>query len=168
MDALFRVIVNPELASLTEHLCKLPEADLRYIIFLCDYNDSPFWQLPDEVREKKARQLAYANGEEPIPVEQLQEAMDEYKSLIWDEDKEQLRMLTNKIYKLNKSMADEEDPGKLKTLTASINLLKQEKEQLGRSVQAELENIVIKGKRQLSNIELWQRNRKRKKEYENI
>ena len=112
MNSSFKVILNPEVAAFTEHLSKLPEADLKYVIFMCDYNDSPFWQLPDEVRDRKAMAKAYENGEKPLPRPLIEAAMEEYRTLVWDEEQEQRRMLTNKIHRLNKALTAEESDSK--------------------------------------------------------
>ena len=89
MNSSFKVILNPEVAAFTEHLSKLPEADLKYVIFMCDFNDSPFWQLPDEVGDRKAMAKAYENGEKPLPRPLIEAAMEEYRTLVWDEEQEQ-------------------------------------------------------------------------------
>ena len=94
--------------------------------------------------------------------------MEEYRSLLWDENQEQRRMLTNKIHKLNKALTVEESDSKIKGILSSISLLKEQKANLEKQLQAEADSILIKGKRQLSNMELWQRNQKRRKEYEKI
>ena len=168
MNSSFKVILNPEVAAFTEHLSKLPEADLKYVIFMCDYNDSPFWQLPDEVRDRKAMAKAYENGEKPLPRPLIEAAMEEYRTLVWDEEQEQRRMLTNKIHRLNKALTAEESDSKIKGILNSISLLKEQKANLDKQLQAQADSIVIKGKRELSNMELWQRNQKRRKEYEQI
>lgn len=168
MNSSFSILLNPELAALTDYLYKLPEPDLRYVIFMCDYNDSPYWQLPDDVRDRKARSAAYPNGEKPIDRVVIEHAMEEYRSLIWDENHEQQRMLTNKIAKMNKSLIVEESDVKIKGLLSSINLMKAEKMNLERQMQADIDQLTIKGKRSLSNIEEWQRRQKKKKEYEKI
>lgn len=166
MDSTFKVILNPEAAAMTQHLSRLPEADLRYVIFMCDYNDSPFWQLPTEVRDRKAVSLAYANGEKPINRELVELAMEEYRSLIWDEDEEQRRMLTDKIHRLNKALATEENDTKIKGLLNSIQLLKETKVKLERTMQAGVDSFIIKGKRKLSHTEEWQRRQKMKASYD--
>lgn len=168
MNSTFKTVLNPEAAALCEYLSKLPEADLKYVIFMCDYNDSPYWQFPNEVRERKAKAKAYENGEQPVSRTLLEKAMEEYRSLIWDDNMEQRRMLTSKIHQLNKLLTNETSESKIKGLIGSIKLLKAEKDALDREVQMGVDNTIIKGKRKLSFMEIWQQNQRKKKEYENI
>lgn len=166
MDSEYRVVLNPEAAMLTTYLSKLPEADLLYVIFVCDYNDSPFWQLPTDIRERKAFAKAYANGEKQLPRDIIENAIEEYRSLIWDEREEDIRMLKDKINKVRKSLMVEDSDTKIKSLLNSKKMLNEELVALERDKQATVDSFTIKGKRKLSHLELWQRNIRIKKQYD--
>lgn len=168
MDSSYKVILNPEVSMFTEHLGKLSEADLKFVIFMCDYNDSPFWQLPTEVRMKKAKAKAYDSEPSTADQHTLEAAMDEYRSLIWDDVEEHRMMLTDKINQLTKMLRNETVDSKIKSLLNSIKLLKEEQHTVGKELQQKSDVMVIKGNRKLSNIEQWQRNQKKKREYESI
>lgn len=164
--------------ELHEDVIKLiPEFDfieeklLKYIIFYADYRRSPIRSFPDFQRDRIAKLKAgYLETENLLERDAVRAFINEYTSLIYDEDLEMRGIFQEKIEVLKKEIKSPDISFKdLKEKRDMSRYFEQEIARIDLKISAESyeEKPDIKGGKSLSYIELWQRRRKKYKEMVN-
>lgn len=168
VDDKFKVILNPDAVKLVPELSQLTEQELLYVILAVDYSDSPFRMKPLEERKILAARRAFkAEYSEAFESEKFITAMNAYKGLIFDMRRETLDMYKRKVMILQKELFREDLSNKqMMEIDKSINFLEDRIQNISSALdQAEKDNLQIKGQRQLSWLEKWQRNQKEYKKF---
>lgn len=155
-----RCVVNPDALKLTTYLKKISKDEFYYIVLAYDY-ESPYHQLPEDDRKLKARRQVFkSGGGDDIETgnKNLIEAVQEYKSLQYDPQREILNNYIKRIKALNNDFLQETNMDKLVKLDKTIALIQKRAEDIQQKINKSLANIEVKGKRKLNYIELWQVN----------
>ena len=164
VDKSFKVILNPEAVKLVPELAGLSEKEVLFIILVEDYSDSPFRKKPYEERWSLAIKRVF--GDEPVNLEtdRIKLARDAYKSLVFDVRRETIDVYKRKlgVYQ-REQLAANVDFKRMKELDQMIQYLEERIQAIEVSLEADdITNVKLKGDRQLSYIEIWQ---KRQQEY---
>lgn len=164
VDKSFKAILNPEAVKLVPELAGLSEEELLFIILLEDYSDSPFRKKPFDERWSLAVKRVF--GDKPVNLEtpKIKIARDAYKSLVFDIRRETLDVYKRKVAMYHKeALAANIEFKRVKELDQMIQYLEDRIQAIEVSLEADdLASIKLKGDRQLSYIEIWQ---KRQQEY---
>lgn len=164
VDKNFKTILNPEAVKLVPELVGLSEKELLFIILVEDYSDSPFRKKPFEERWSLAIKRVF--GDEPVNLEtnNIKLARDAYKSLVFDIRRETLDVYKKKVALYHKeALAANIEFKRIKELDQAIQYLEDRIQAIEVSLAADdITNIKLKGDRELSYIEIWQ---KRQMEY---
>ena len=154
------VLLNPEAVKLCPDLAFLNDTQVKYLILVYDYVDSPYRKKPLDERKNIAFGKLYKETDHrPEELDYFLKAKDEYISLIYDERREQIEIYNNKIYRLQKKLEQEENTAEVTKISTAITTLRKEKETLERSLEVDEELIELKGGGTLSFIEQWKRNK---------
>lgn len=159
------IIVHKDAIKLVPELKGLTDNELKYVILVTDYIDSPLKAKPLSERKNLAKRIVYGNSSVRPETEKVRRAMEWYKSIIFDIRYETIDIYTEKIQRLQKETLNPDTPiTRLKEIDQAITFLQNRIVSLQRSISieegAELE---LKGGKKLSFIEIWQR---KQREYE--
>jgi hypothetical protein len=167
MDKKFEVVLNPDAVKLVPELSTLTQKELRYVILVIDYVDSPYRKKPYHERQMMARKSVFKDSRKNPETEKLQNAMEAYKSLVFDIRRETLDMFKKKVITMQKQMNSPDCLGnEITQLDKSITILENRIQSIEHDLNLEeTENITLKAGRKLSYIEIWQRNQKAYDEY---
>lgn len=163
--------LHKDAIRLVPELKGLNPKELKFVVLYKDYRLSPIKDFPDDQREK----LAFLNSGIPKEhqakiknSERIKKALFVFESLIYDERRElkgiyqeRLNLLKLEIRDRNLSLKD------IKEKKDFIEFFRKEIENIDKEVSSENyddDNVDIKGKRELSYIEKWQRRIKKFKE----
>jgi len=154
------VLLNPEAVKLCPDLAFLTDDQIKYIICVYDYIDSPYRKKPLEERKSIVFGKIFKQND-PIPeeLEGVKKGIDAYLSLIYDDRRIQIEIYQNKIHRLQKKLDEEESTSEITKISEAISKMRKEKELIDKSMEIEEELIELKGGGQLSFIEIWKRNR---------
>jgi hypothetical protein len=172
LDRNFKIILNPEAVKLVPELRSLDEKELEYVILVVDYIDSPFRKKGVDERKLMAKRKVYGDTKKNVETKKLINAMDGYKSLVFDIRRETIDVYKKKIKRLQRETLTESDDynlelRRLKGINESIDFLQGRIIKMERDLDADEKesNMVLKGNRRLSYIEIWQERQKRYSEY---
>lgn len=156
------VVLNPEAAKLVPELKSLKEAELWYVILVADYVDGPFRKKPYDERVQMALKKIWGGKRNPPTSYKILNAIEAYKSLVFDIRRETVDIYKRKVAILQKETLKEDLAlNSLKQIDQTIRFLSDRIESIERDLDTEEdENIELKGQRQLSYLEKWQRNQK--------
>jgi len=162
----FTVIVNPDAAKLVPELLSLSEDQLKYVILVIDYVDGPFRRLPLSERKIMAARKVF-NKDSVKESEKVLNAMEGYKGLVFDIRRETVDALKEKVLRLHQElMKDSTTPTQLQNIDKSITFLEKRIDAMEMDLDIEeKEKIELKAGRQLSYLEMWQRNQMKHQEY---
>jgi hypothetical protein len=162
VDKNFKVILNPEAVKLVPELSSLTNDEMIFVILVMDYEDSPFRKKPLE--ERRALAIKRVFGDKPVNVDnkKIYDAMESYKSLVFD-----IRRETLDVYKLKAQLYHKEalNPDvefkRIKELDQAIQFLEERIDKIQTSLEVdELNEFELKGQKKLSHVEVWQRRQK--------
>jgi hypothetical protein len=164
VDKTYTVLLNPEAVKLIPEFAVLTQQELLFIILVEDYCDSPFRKKPYEERWSLAVKRVF--GDNPINLEtnKIKVARDLYRSLVFDIRRETLDVYKRKAEMYHKQMLSSDiEFKKIKELDQAVQYLEDRIQSIEASLAADdITNVKLKGDRQLSYIEIWQ---KRQQEY---
>lgn len=164
VDKNFKAILNPEAVKLVPELASLSQEELLFVILVEDYCDSPFRKKPYE--ERWSLSIKRVFGDNPINLEtdKIKIARDLYHSLVFDIRRETLDVYKRKVAMYHKeALAANIEFKRIKELDQAIQYLEERIQSIEVSLEADdLASVRLKGDRQLSYVEIWQ---KRQQEY---
>lgn len=165
----FDVILNPDAVKLVPELTALTKEELLYVILVVDYADSPYRMKPLEERRAMAAKRIFSDTKKNVETAKVLNAMDCYKSLVFDIRRETKDIYSEKISVLQReTLTKDVSFGRMKEIDSTISFLQTRIDSIDKSLYTEeISNIVLKGKRELSYIEEWQRKQRDYNEFKN-
>jgi hypothetical protein len=163
----YTVVVNIEAAKLVPELSSLSEEELLYVILAIDNVDGPYRKLPPEERKLLAKRRIYKDQDINLNTPRFELAANGYRGLIFDIRRETVDVFKTKIIKFQKELlVMDQDFRKVKELEGSISFLSQRVTEIEYALDVEeKEEFELKGKKALSQVEIWQRNQRKHKEF---
>lgn len=163
----YTAVVNIEAAKLVPELSALSEDELLYIILAIDNVDGPFRKLPPDERALLAKRRVYKEVVVDLETSKIRKAADGYKGLIFDLRRETADVFKSKCIKFQKELLIMDQTfSKVKELEQSISYLTQKVTDIEYALDVEeKEEFELRGKKALSQVEIWQRNQRKYKEY---
>ena len=165
------VELHEDAVKLVPELKGIPKKILKFIVLYKDYRLSPIKDFPDDQREKLAFMNSGISDEERVKIlknPKVKKALEVFESLIYDERRElkaiyqeRLELLKMEIRDRNLSLKD------IKEKKDFIEFFRKEVENIDKELSTENyddDGVELKGKRELSYIERWQRRIKKFKE----
>lgn len=164
VDKSYNVILNQEAANLVPELTGLTEKELLYVILVMDYHDGPYRKKPFEERRSLAIRKAFGEKTVNLETKRIKDAMDAYKSLVFDIRRETLDVLKERARLYQKELLNPAIEFKrMKEIDQSIQYIEERIDKLETSLERDdLKEMELKGQKKLSYIEIWQ---KRQQEY---
>lgn len=168
----YEIILNPEAIKLVPELATLSKQELRYVILAADYVDSPFRRKPLEERKLMAIKRIWGSVKKKISeveTDKVRLALREYEGLIFDIRRHTIDVYKAKIKDLHlDTLREDLSFPKLKENTSQMEFLQEKIRILEKELDTEEEEqITLKGGKDLSFIEIWQRRqREHRKFYE--
>jgi len=164
VDKNWKIILNPEAAKLLPELSSLSEDWLLYVILVADYCDGPYRKKPFEERRSLAIKRVFGNKDINVDKKEILNAIDSYKSLVFDIRRETLDVYKEKVRVYHKeTLAPNMDFKRIKELDQAIQFLEERITKIETSLETDdIQEMELKGQKKLSYIELWQI---RQKEY---
>jgi len=159
LDKKNNIELYPGVLALCPDLNLLSGEEVKYVIYVYDYIFSPWRALPIDERKRKAIYRIYGD-KQIIPEDnpKVAKAIKEYREMIYDSRYETLENLITKINYLNNLISKEAINIKdLKDNMDMINTLTKHKEAIERDLSNEEEKMYLKGGKELSHLEKWQR-----------
>lgn len=165
------VELHEDAVRLVPELKGLPPRVMKFIVLFKDYRLSPIKDFPDEQRER----LAFMNSGIPdaergkvLKSPKVKRAMEVFESLIYDERRELKRIYQDRLDLLKLEIRDRSLSLKeIKEKKEFIEFFRKEVENIEKELSTEGyddDGVELKGKRELSYIERWQRRIKKFKE----
>ena len=152
------VILSPDAIKLCRDLAFLTDDQIKYIVLVYDYVDSPIRRKPLEERRRIARDKLSDSRIDPEDSPVVKKGIEEYTSMIYDNRRERMDILNNKISRMQKKLDDEEDDKIIKRYIETINLMSSEIDKLQEAIDIDEEMIEVRGNKKLTFIEIWKRN----------
>lgn len=167
MDKNFEVVLNKDAVKLVPELSTLTQDELKYVILVADYVDGPYRKKPIDERRLMAKKNVYGAKKTNAEPPKIKNALAGYKSLVFDIRRETIDVYKQKIKRAHKdSLAENTTTNELKAIDTSISFLTSRIESIQKDLDLEeMANLELKAGRQLSQIEIWQRNQKAHKEF---
>lgn len=162
VDKNFKVSPNSEAIKLVPELSVLTSDEFEFVVLVADYVDGPYRKKPLEERILLAKKKVYGNAKKKCETPKVKNALVVYKSLVFDIRRETIDIFQKKIDILQRDTLNP-DTGynDMVKIDKTITFLTNRVESINKSLDLEeLNNIEIKAGRQLSRIEIWQRNQK--------
>jgi hypothetical protein len=157
----YDVIANPEAVKLVPELAALSRDELRYVIYVADYVDSPFRRKPVDERKNLAINRIWKGKKKIKDVEtsKVVIALREYEGLIFDIRRRTIDIYKSKVEKLHsESLREDITFSRMKDVHSQIEFLQDKIMEFERELDHEEdEDIRLKGDKNLSTIEIWQR-----------
>lgn len=154
-------ILNKDVISLCEYLPKMNDKQLLYIIYSEDYTYGPYHRKPKAERQQLARVKVWGKNPPSLSkIKHLQEACDEYESLIFDVLRYKKDTYTSKLISLGKSLELENEPSRIGSILKAIDLIEERINLIDKEIDRQDERVELSGDRELSLIEKFMRNRK--------
>lgn len=155
-------VLDEEAVKLAPKLGKLKKEELLFVILFTDYA-SPYNQQPTAERLARAKRHVWGK-EAPEKIDEAKhiiEAIEEFKGLIYDEDREMLRNYKSKIVDYSEIINNETDPRKVKAYDDAVSVLENRVVKIEEKLRGKYEQqFVLKGDRRMSQIEMWQQNQR--------
>lgn len=162
------IVLNPEAIKLVPELKSLNQQELKYVILVVDYVDSPYRKKPFEERQLMARKTVYGDMKNNPETEKIRLAMVGYKSLVFDIRRETIDVYKKKVLILHKETLNETlSDSRVREIDKSITFYQDRISSMERDLDIEeTDKVEIKGGKKLSYLEMWQRNQKNFIEYQ--
>lgn len=157
IDKKNNAVLHPQAVMLCPELKDLSQEELLYVILAFDYT-SPYKQLPELERIRRAKYQVWQKSDYVIQNDNIQKAIDAYKGLQYDHDRELVIKYKATIEKFGQMLVEESNPKKLKELDEGIERLTTRVTALQKKVDSNDEAEVLRGGGELTWIEKWQRN----------
>lgn len=163
VDKNFSMIIHPDAYRLVPELKSLDEKDMLYVILVADYIDGPFRKLPIEERKLLAKKKVYGDkAPYPEKTAKIRHAIEGYKGLVFDIRYETIDIYKSKIKKMHlETLSSDISVSRMKEVDASISFLEERIAKIEKDLNMEEEQaIMLRGNKELSFIEKWQRRQK--------
>ena len=160
------IVIHEDALRLVPELSGINAKLLKYIILYSDYRRSPIKDFPNDQRDRIAKIKSGFKESDDLLIDPDNKAyFDALTSLIYDERREQRRILQEKLETQKRKVRDN-DADNLKVLKDTIEIqrfLEGEIQRIDTALSAEGDNDDpdVKGSKSLSYIERWQRRRKK-------
>lgn len=163
----YTVVINIEAAKLVPELSSLSQDELLYIILAIDNVDGPFRKLPPDERSLLSKRRVFKELVINLETPRIRLAADGYKSLIFDIRRETVDVFKTKVLRYQKDLlVMDQSFTKVKEQEQAISFLVQRITDIEYGLDVEeKEEFELKGKKSLSQVEVWQRNQRKYKEY---
>lgn len=167
VDRNFEVLLNPDAVKLVPELTGLTDKELRYVILVVDYVDSPYRKKPFEERRLMAQKTVYGKIASTPEPPKIKSAMEAYKQLVFDIRRETIDIYKDKILRLQKeTIVADISFSRMKEIDSTISFLQDRVSSIEHDLDIEeSEEIQLKGQKRLSYVEIWQRRQKDYREY---
>lgn len=154
-------VLDDEARKLCPELGKLTKREFTFVVLYEDYG-SPYSQMPTKERLRRAKRHVFGDADSEIDKDPLiVAAIELFRELQFDVDKETLRNYREKIVDYSVRVAETDDPKKIKELDSAIEVLGKRCEILEKRISDNhREEIVLRGGGKLSFIEKWQNNQR--------
>lgn len=159
VDKNYTIILNPEAVKLCPELSCLTQAELLFVILVEDYCDSPFRKKPFEERWSLAFKKVFGSKDVNLEDPRIRVAREAYKSLVFDIRRETKDIYLTKIRRYQTELLSQNIEFRhMKELDQMIQYLEERVQAIDTSLDTDdMTNIHIKGDKQLSYVEIWQR-----------
>lgn len=159
VDKAFTIILNPEAVKLAPELSVLTQNELLFVILVEDYSDSPFRKKPLEERWALAIKKVFGDQNVNLESDKIKTARQVYKSLVFDIRRETLDIYKSKVGLYHREMlAQNLEFKRVKELDQMVQYLEERIQSIESSLEADdIASMRLKGDKQLSYVEIWQR-----------
>ena len=167
VDQNYEIILNMDAVKLVPELSALDQKELMYVILVADNVDGPYRKKPYEERCLMAYKRVYGSSEGNVSSDKIRNAIEAYKSLIFDVRRETIDIYNGKIRTLQKeTLQPDTSFNRMKEIDSTISFMMERITRINHDIDIEEgEEIELKGKKKLSYIEIWQRNQKTYREF---
>jgi hypothetical protein len=170
MNGLFTVVdgkihLHPQAIQFIPTVSQLLDEEKKYLFAVYDMIDSPIKGQPISRRRELAVSFFFPKEEDKKKkIEELEadamfrSAIEELKSVTYDPDRTTYDTYNEKLWQLNIALRDC-DPKSAKLLLDTIDMFQERADKLKQKMEKEdvaKINVVLKGGRQLSYLEVWQ------------
>lgn len=154
-------VLHPEIIGLCPSLATLTENEVKYLILAYDY-ESPFKQFPEHDRKRRAMWEAFGeNMYDIVNSQRILYAAEDYMSLQYSSKLETIKVYQAKIDKYQQQLIEDENPASTKKICDAIDDLTNRISTLRGDYDKDIQRRgVIKGKMELSWLEIVKSNRK--------
>ena len=161
VDRTGTVKLVPEAIKLCPELLAIDKNILKYIILVYDRGGSPLCRLPEIERKTTAKRMIWKSDSiEPESDKEVKEAIDYFRSLIYDPRQETVDIFRERLRLINKEFEKETDYTKYALLEKAIVTINKRLKDSEDEFNLEEEKIVLRGGNQLSLLEQYRRNKK--------
>lgn len=163
-DEQSNIILDPDAIKLCPELGLLSLDEVRYIAMVYDNVKSPYRFMAQDTRRNHAIQMIWKGrgGIKPEKDPKVRQGIIAYKSMIYCPKRETREKLIEKKQVLDMNLIAESEPRKLKGIIEATDIIQRRIEVYTSEIDREKEeSIAIKGGKQLSLIEIYQRNQKK-------
>jgi len=162
VDAERGTVLHPEVVKLCPSLSVLSEEEVMYVVLFTDYH-SPYKQLPEHERKRRAMEHAFSDSEfDIIESERIKIAIIDYNSLQYSPRIEAARGFQKKIDNLLLTLQEDNAATSIKKTIETIDLLRKNIMVYEREYDDEIQKKgVLKGKMTMSWLEEIMSNQKR-------
>jgi hypothetical protein len=138
---------------------------VKYIVLFADYRYSPIWNFPDAQRDKIAKlKSGFFETEDLINNPEIQAAISEFTSLIYDERRDMRQILQRQLEEQKQKLRNGvKDFKEMKEVMELSKYLENEIARIETKLSSENfdDDPDIKGDKTLSYVEKWMRRRKK-------
>lgn len=164
IDQQGKVLLAPDAVGLCPEFNLLTPEQVIYLVLSYDCANTLFKQLPrDQWRDLSARHLYGVSFTGDLVEKEIpEEAIKKFRELVYDEEREWKHTLLEKISRLNRLIAEEEDNKKMAAYVATRKQVKDLLQEADEKISMTDEKIRLASKgRTLSTIERWQLRQKK-------
>ena len=167
VDQALNVALDDQALRLIPELVSLTQDELKYVILVVDYVDSPLRKKPLAERKMMAKRMVFKGKNVQPETQKVLKAMDLYKSLVFDIRRETVDIYSEKIRKLQKETLHPDTTfARMKEIDQTITFMQNRVTSIQHELDIEEgERLELQGNRKLSYIEIWQRRQKEYAEY---
>ena len=163
LDSKGEIIIEPAATKLVPAFAVLNDKQIRYLVLAYDTANTIFKQQPRHHWRKLACKAVYGhdNVDKVEAEKHLSAILDDFKQLVYDEDREQKIRLTARKRELETKLLSAEGTQAIKTTVESIKMIDQIIQGLdSKIIQIEEEVQLASKTGKLSMLEYWQRKQK--------
>jgi hypothetical protein len=162
VDRNFKIILNPDAAKLCPELTSLTNDELLFVILAIDYCDGPYRKRPAEERRSLALKRVFKDNAVNLETKRMQDAMEAYKSLVFDIRRETLDVLKQKAQLYHKELLNPTlEFKRMKELDQALQYIEERIDKIDTSLTVDdINEMELKGQKKLSHLEVWQRRQK--------
>jgi hypothetical protein len=153
------VIIDKNAVLLIPEITKISDKEIKYICLVYDWFDSPLRKMPLIMRKEMSKRRIWGNITRNVEKsEDMIKAIEAYKSICYEPARESVDAIRSKIHDLNKKItAPDLNHKDAKEHLTLLEFFEQKVLTLEEGIKREESIVEIKGKKKLSNLELWQR-----------